>query len=155
VVFLNQCATTKLRDSRTDLGYRTLKRLSRSLWTAAVVLMVNVGCSLSFDASSLGVKASMSEPAGQNVQGVEFDITKKAFYFFWGAVGAGRPSLEKTLASQLVDGSEITNLEIRVRSRFTDILVMALTAGIVVPRSVTFKGVVVQGRTADAGSSAR
>jgi hypothetical protein len=132
-------------------GLYALKRLRTYWWTAAVVLIVNVGCSLAFDATSLGVKASMAEPAGQNVQGAHFDITKKAFYFFWGFVGAGRPSLEKTLAGQLVDGSEIASLKISVSSRFTDILVMALTGGIVVPRSVTFKGFVVQGRTADDG----
>jgi len=39
---------------------------------------------------------------------------------------------------------EVANLEIDVRSRFVDLLVTGLTLGLIVPRSVTFKGVVVQ-----------
>ena len=107
-------------------------------------LLFAPACSLTFDATSLGVKASVSEPAGSQVTGESFDVTTKAFFFFWGAVGGGRPSLQEALSSQLVDGSEVANLEIKVRSRFVDLLVTGLTGGLIVPRSVTFRGVVVQ-----------
>lgn len=107
-------------------------------------LLILQGCALSFDATSLGVRASVSEPAGSAVQGDEFDVTRKAVYFFWGAVGSGRPSLEEALASQLIDASEVANLEIEVKSRFVDILVTGLTAGLIIPRSVTFRGVLIQ-----------
>ncbi len=54
-----------------------------------------------------------------------------------------RPNLEDVLAGQLGTGARIANLRIKVRSRWSDLLVTALTLGIVVPRSVTFEGVVV------------
>jgi hypothetical protein len=52
--------------------------------------------------------------------------------------------LEKALAAQLVGGKGVADLKISVRSRFTDVLLTILTVGIIVPRSVTFKGVVVR-----------
>jgi hypothetical protein len=39
-------------------------------------------------------------------------------------------------------GSGIADVKIRSRSRFTDILFTVLTAGLLVPRTVTFEGVV-------------
>lgn len=57
-----------------------------------------------------------------------------------------QPSLEKVLAAELVDGSAVADLRINVRSRWSDVLVTALTLGIIAPRAVTFEGVVV-GRT--------
>ena len=78
------------------------------------------------------------------MQGQAFNVSSKAVFFFWGALGAGRPSLAEALSSQLITGSEVANLEIDVRSRFVDLLVTGLTLGLIVPRSVTFRGVVVQ-----------
>jgi hypothetical protein len=57
-------------------------------------------------------------------------------------VQVGQPNLEDVLASQLGTGARITKLRVKVRSRWNDLLVTALTLGIVVPRSVTFEGVV-------------
>ncbi len=94
------------------------------------------GCSLSFDATSVGVRATVAEAAGTQVEGEAFNVSSKAVFFFWGAVGGGRPSLADVLSSQLIDGSEVANLEIAVRSRFVDLLVTALTLGLIVPRSV-------------------
>ena len=51
-------------------------------------------------------------------------------------------SLRKALASQLGGGSGVADVKIRVRSRWSDLLVTLLTAGLIVPRSVTFEGVV-------------
>ena len=39
-------------------------------------------------------------------------------------------------------GSGIVGLKIKARSRWSDVLITALTAGLIVPRSVTFEGVV-------------
>jgi hypothetical protein len=52
------------------------------------------------------------------------------------------PSLRKALAAQLSGGSGIADLRIKVRSRWSDVLITVLTAGLVVPRAVTFEGVV-------------
>jgi hypothetical protein len=114
------------------------------------VVSIAAGCSLAFDAGTLGVKVSMAENAGQPPRGTEFQVTKKAVFLFFGVLTASNPSLENVLAGQLLDASEVQNLEIRVRSRFPDILVSVLTAGLIVPRSVTFHGYVVSG---DGGST--
>jgi len=52
------------------------------------------------------------------------------------------PSLRKALAAQLGGASGIADLKIKVRSRWSDLLFTVLTAGLIVPRSVTFEGVV-------------
>ena len=107
------------------------------------------GCAVSFDAGTLGVKVSMAEPAGQQPEGTEFTITKKAVFLLFGLRRASSPSLESVLGGQLLDAAEIRNLQIKVRSRFADILITILTVGLIVPRSVTFHGYVVP---ADSGS---
>ena len=61
---------------------------------------------------------------------------------FWGIVRFKEPSLRKALAGQLGGASGIADLKIKVRSRWSDLLFTLLTAGLVVPRSVTFEGVV-------------
>ena len=107
------------------------------------------GCAVSFDAGTLGVKVSMAEPAGQQPEGTEFTITKKAVFLLFGLRRVSNPSLESVLAGQLLDAGEVRNLQIKVRSRFIDIFVTILTAGLIIPRSVTFHGWMVP---ADSGS---
>jgi hypothetical protein len=98
---------------------------------------------MTFDSSHLGVTATMAEPAEAQPAGAAFHITKHPVYLGFGIVELGRTNLEDILAGQLGGGASIANLKIHVRSRFTDVLVTILTAGIVAPRSVTYEGVVV------------
>ncbi|MCH8934960.1 MAG: hypothetical protein IIB90_04505 [Gemmatimonadetes bacterium] len=126
----------------------SLRRFDRLIVVVGMVGTVG-GCAVSFDAGTLGVKVSMSEPAGQQPEGTEFTITKKAVFLLFGLRRVSSPSLESVLAGQLLDAGEVRNLQIKVRSRFIDIFVTILTAGLVVPRSVTFHGWMVP---ADSGS---
>ncbi|MCH7777754.1 MAG: hypothetical protein IH878_14660 [Gemmatimonadetes bacterium] len=125
-----------------------MRRFNRLIVVVGMVGTVG-GCAVSFDAGTLGVKVSMSEPAGQQPEGTEFTITKKAVFLLFGLRRVSNPSLESVLAGQLLDAGEVRNLQIKVRSRFIDIFVTILTAGLVVPRSVTFHGWMVP---ADSGS---
>ena len=125
-----------------------MSRFDRLIVVVGMVGTVG-GCAVSFDAGTLGVKVSMSEPAGQQPEGTEFTITKKAVFLLFGLRRVSNPSLESVLAGQLLDAGEVRNLQIKVRSRFIDIFVTILTAGLVVPRSVTFHGWMVP---ADSGS---
>ena len=125
-----------------------MRRFDRLIVVVGMVGTVG-GCAVSFDAGTLGVKVSMSEPAGQQPEGTEFTITKKAVFLLFGLRRVSNPSLEGVLAGQLLDAGEVRNLQIKVRSRFIDIFVTILTAGLVVPRSVTFHGWMVP---ADSGS---
>ena len=101
------------------------------------------GCALTFDATDLGVPTSLAEPAQTPPQGSSFRVTKHPVFLLWGLVGASRPNAEDVLAGQVGTGARIANLKIKVRARWTDLLVTGLTLGVISPRSVTFEGVVV------------
>src|SRR6266446_10904867 len=101
------------------------------------------GCAMTFDATDLGVPTSLAESAQTPRQGTPFRITKHPVYLLWGLAAASRPNAEDVLAGQVGTGARIANLRIKVRSRWSDLLVTVLTGGFANPRSVTFEGVVV------------
>ncbi len=101
-----------------------------------------VGCAQTFDATTLGVPATMASAASDTTGGVPFKVTSRAVFAAWGLFALSTPSLEKSLATQLVGAKEVTNLRIKARSRWSDILITGLTLGMIVPRAVTFEGVV-------------
>lgn len=109
----------------------------------ALALLLTAGCALTVDARSLGVPATLSSEAGQPPQGAAFQVNTHAVYALWGAISLKKPSVRKQLASQLIGGTGIQNVRVRVRSRWTDLLVTGLTLGLITPRTVTVEGVVV------------
>jgi hypothetical protein len=120
-------------------------RAARAARTALVaVALAFQGCSLTLDTRSLGVPVTMASPPGQATEGERFRVTSRALYAFWGAFRIKQPSLQKTLAGQLTGGKGVADLRITVKSSFGDLLITALTAGLVVPRAVTFEGVVLK-----------
>ena len=116
----------------------------RSLLPALLALVFLLGCAQTFDATTLGVPVSMAAAAGQSAEGARFRVTSRALYAFWGLARIKEPSFRKALAAQLAGGSGIANLRIKVRSRWSDVLITALTAGLIVPRAVTYEGVVLK-----------
>jgi hypothetical protein len=102
------------------------------------------GCAMTFDTTTLGVPVTLASPAGQPPEGARFSVTSRAVYALWGLAKLKEPSLRKALAAQLAGGSGVADLKIKVRSRWSDILITALTAGLIVPRAVTFEGVVLK-----------
>lgn len=109
-----------------------------------LLLPLLIACAQTFDATTLAVPASMSVAADQQVQGAPFQVTSRAVYAFWGLAKIKDPSLRKALAAQLAGGGGIVNLRIKVHSRWNDVLLTVLTAGLLVPRAVTYEGVVVK-----------
>lgn len=101
------------------------------------------GCALTLDSTHLGVPVSLAGPAEAPDSGVAFRVTKHPVYLLAGLVPVSQPNLEDVLAGQVGTGARITNLRIKVRSRWSDLLITGLTLGFVVPRSVTFEGTVV------------
>jgi hypothetical protein len=65
---------------------------------------------------------------------------------FWGLLPVSQSSLRRALASQVIDAPIITGVKIRVSSRWSDLLISAITLGVVVPRTVTYEGVAVRSR---------
>ncbi|PYO45183.1 MAG: hypothetical protein DMD33_00315 [Gemmatimonadetes bacterium] len=118
----------------------------RSFVTRASVLALALalcGCALTLDATHLGVPVSLAGSAQSPDSGAAFRVTKRATYLLAGLVSLSQPNLEDVLAGQLGAGARIANLRVKVRSRWTDLLVTGLTLGLVVPRAVTFEGIVV------------
>ncbi len=122
----------------------TSRRATLPLLVALAV--ATSGCVERFDATSLGVPATLATPAGQPLQGDPFTLTTKSVHMFWGAVPVSQSSLARALASQAIDAPIITGVKIRVSSRWSDLLISALTLGVVVPRTVTYEGVAVRNR---------
>lgn len=116
------------------------RRLVLSLVFACAVS----GCSMTIDATQLGVPATMASAASAPAEGESFRVTSRAVYAFWGLAKLSEPSLRKTLAAQLVGGKQVADVRIRVRSKLSDIIITGLTLGLIVPRAVTIEGVVVE-----------
>ncbi len=118
----------------------------RSYVSRAAVLALALavsGCALTFDSTHLGVPVSLAGSPQAPDSGTAFRVTKHPVYLFAGLVPVGQPNLEDVLAGQVGTGARISNLRIKVRSRWSDLLITGLTLGLVVPRSVTFEGTVV------------
>lgn len=105
------------------------------------------GCALTFDSTHLGVPVTMASPAQAAPTGTPFAVTRHPLFVVWGAFTAGAPRLEDVLAGQTGTGAGVANLRIRVRARWTDLLITGLTAGLFSPRTVTFEGVVLPAAT--------
>lgn len=111
---------------------------------APVILLGTVACANTFDATKLGVPVTMAAPVGEVPAGNHFVVTGHAIYGLWGLASIHEPSLQRALAAQLAGGHGVADLRIKVRSRWTDLLITGLTLGLVTPRSVTFEGVVTE-----------
>jgi hypothetical protein len=101
------------------------------------------GCATTIDATTLGVPVTLSSAAGQRPAGEPFRITTHAVHGLWGLATLKKPAVDKILASQLVGRNALADVRVRIRSRWSDLLITVLTAGLVVPRSVTVEGVAV------------
>jgi hypothetical protein len=99
---------------------------------------------MSFDSTKLGVPVTMGSAAGAPAQGTPFKTESHPVYGLWGLLSVSTPNLQKALNRQLVGAAGVADLRIKVRSRWSDVLLTVLTAGLVVPRTVTFEGVIVQ-----------
>jgi hypothetical protein len=117
-------------------------RQPRRALPALLLVLLLAGCAHSFDATTLGVPVTMAAPAGQPAPGARFRVGAKSVFGFWGLLKFKEPSLRKALAAQLGGGTGVADLRIRVRSRWSDVLITGLTLGLIVPRSVTYEGVV-------------
>ena len=118
-----------------------------SLRYAALVLTLlsATACAQTFDATTLGVPVTMAAPAGEQVQGEPFKVSQSSVFAFWGLLTLTTPKLDKALATQLVGGRAVTNVKMKIHSKWSDLLITGLTLGVVIPRTVTFEGVVTGG----------
>ncbi len=99
------------------------------------------GCAMSFDSTHLGVPVTMAS-AATNTTTTPFHVNRHPVFIGWGLITAAMPNLEDVLAGQVGNGAGVTNLKIRVRARWSDLLITGLTFGLFSPRTVTFEGTV-------------
>lgn len=116
--------------------------MSRTLLLLA--LAGATGCAQTFDATTLGVPVTMGSAAGTPAQGAAFRTNGHALYAFFGLIHLSSPNLQKALNRQLIGGAGVADLRIKARSRWSDVLLTVLTAGLIVPRTVTYQGVIVE-----------
>ncbi|HWP38306.1 MAG TPA: hypothetical protein VNL18_12215 [Gemmatimonadales bacterium] len=120
-------------------------RVTRRVFTLAGLLGSTVAvssCAHTFDARTLGANVSLASQPGTEPCAARFRRSQKAIFLIWGLIPASRPSLQNALAGQLTGQAEVRDLRISVRSRFTDLLFTGISAGLIVPRTVTFDGCV-------------
>jgi hypothetical protein len=85
----------------------------------------------------------MADAPGAAPAGAPFTTRGHSLHAFFGLLTVSQASLQKALARQLVGGEQIAQLRIKSHSRWSDVLLTVLTAGLLVPRTVTFQGVIV------------
>lgn len=121
------------------MSFSSLHRLARAVYLTIATLALT-GCAMTFDAGTLGANVTMAAPPGGAACTAQFRRSQKAVYVLWGLLPASGPSLQRALGGQITGTQSVANLKVHVRSRFTDLLVTAVTLGLVTPRSVTFEG---------------
>ena len=105
------------------------------------MVMLASGCATTIDATTLGVPATLSSAAGQRPAGEQFKIGTHAVFGLWGLATLKKPAVDKILASQLAGKTALADVRVRIKSSWSDVLITILTAGLVVPRTVTIEGV--------------
>lgn len=108
-----------------------------------LLLLAGTGCTQVFDATSLGVPVTMAAPPADVSPGKPFKMTAHTVHGLFGLVTLSQASLRKGLATQLVGGEQVAGLKIRTKSRWFDVVITGLTLGLIVPRTVTYEGIVV------------
>ncbi len=111
---------------------------------ALVLLLTSGACSLTYDATTLGVPATLASSASEPVVGESFEVTSRAVWGLWGLVSLSQPDLRKALAHQVGDGVAVADIKIKSKARISDILITGITLGLLSTRSVTVEGTVVQ-----------
>jgi len=113
----------------------------------AVALLATAGCAQSFDAATLGVPATLATANAGIPAGTAFNVRAKALWAAWGLLPVSQPDLRKVLAAELVGGRSIANIRIHTHTSVLDGIISLGTVGLLVPRSVSYQGIVVDAPT--------
>ncbi|HEU5220331.1 MAG TPA: hypothetical protein VFU23_16845 [Gemmatimonadales bacterium] len=108
-----------------------------------LMLLTTAGCTQVFDSTTLGVPVSMSAAPGDVPAGKPFKVSGHTVHGLFGLITFSQANLRKGLATELVGADQVANLKIRTKSRWFDIVITGITLGLVVPRTVTYEGVVI------------
>jgi len=118
----------------------TARRIARAWLLIGLAL---TGCAQTFDATNLGVPATLASEAGVTPTGQPFKVGAHTVHGLWGLVTMKQARLDRALAGQLVGGDAVAQVRIKTKTSFWDLLVTVLTVGVIAPRSVTYEGIIV------------
>jgi hypothetical protein len=110
---------------------------------ALLMLLAAAACTQVFDATTLGVPVTMSAAPGDLPPGKAFKMTGHTVHGLFGLVTFSQANLRKGLATQMVGADQVANLKIKTKSRWFDLIITGITLGLVVPRTVTYEGIVI------------
>ena len=108
-----------------------------------LLLLAGTACVQTFDSTTLGVPVTMGAAPGEAPEGAPFKTRTHSVHAMWGLLTVSQANLQKALARQLVGGQQVAQLKIKTKSRWSDVLLTVLTAGLLVPRTVTYEGVII------------
>ncbi len=108
-----------------------------------LLLLAAAACTQVFDATTLGVPVTMAAAPGDLPPGKPFTMSGHTVHGLFGLITISQASLKKGLATQLVGAEQVANLKIKTRSRWFDVVITGLTLGLIVPRTVTYEGIVI------------
>lgn len=115
----------------------------RGLALALFLTLCGSACTQTFDSTTLGVPVTMAAAPGEAPQGTPFKARAHTMHALFGLLTLSQANLQKALARQLVGGQQVAQLQIRIKSRWSDILLTGLTLGLLTPRTVTYQGVII------------
>ena len=115
----------------------------RRLLLISALLFGSSACVQTFDSTTLGVPVTMAAATGEVPAGAPFKTRTHTVHGLFGLITVSQANLQKALARQLVGGQQIAQLKIKTKSRWTDVLFTVLTAGLLVPRTVIYEGVII------------
>lgn len=113
----------------------------RKIVSSLVVFMfivVLAGCATLPMESNMDKPVSMTEVKDETAS--TFVSNNKALWLFWGAFPISLPTVDGVLINQVSGHTGVQNLKITTESGFLDLVVTALTNGILTMRSVTIQG---------------
>lgn len=115
----------------------------RRLLLASLLVAGAPACVQTFDGTTLGVPVTMAAAPGEVPAGTPFKTQTHTVHGLFGLVTLSQANLQKALARELVGGQQVAQLRIKIRSRWSDLLLTGLTLGLIVPRTVTYEGVII------------
>ncbi len=110
---------------------------------APLMLLLAGACTQVFDATTLGMPVAMAAPPGSLPPGKAFSVKAHTVHGLFGLITLSQANLRKGLATQLAGGEQVSNLKIKTKSRWFDVVVSAITLGLIVPRTVIYEGVII------------
>ena len=96
------------------------------------------GCATIKIESKIEKPVSMTSLRGTPVR--DFAVNTRAIWLFWGLIDLSVPEFDQIIGPYAADRAGIQKLEIKTQYGFLDLVVTALTDGIITMRTVKIKG---------------